>query len=80
MVAAAREKEQELMSEKEAREEAAGPPPPAQLLEGRGGWQEIPSGVGALKMVELQEGLCAKVGVYELRGRNTVRTPAFHQF
>ena len=69
------------MSEKEAREEAAGPPPPpAQLLEGRGGWQEIPSGVGALKMVELQEGLCAKVGVYELRGRNTVRTPAFHQF
>ena len=29
-------------------------------------WQELPSGIGALKTVELIEGLCAKVGVFFL--------------
>ena len=48
---AAREEEEKLMKEKDEMEKAhEGPaPPPASLME----WKELPSGIGALKTVEL---------------------------
>ena len=47
--------------------ETAPPPPPT-------AWRELPSGIGALKTIELLEGLCSKVEVYELMGRSTQNT------
>ena len=47
--------------------ESAPPPPPTS-------WRELPSGVGELKTIELLDGLCSKVEVYELMGRSTENT------
>jgi hypothetical protein len=47
--------------------ESAPPPPPTS-------WRELPSGVGELKTIELLDGLCSKVEVYELMGRSTQNT------
>ena len=51
------------------RKEAEDKPPPPPIV-----WQPLPSGIGALKTVELLEGLCSKVEVYELMGRSTQDT------
>ncbi len=47
--------------------ESAPPPPPTS-------WRELPSGIGELKTIELLDGLCSKVEVYELMGRSTQNT------